>query len=113
MIVEDCAIASGSTAITSVTSIAAPPRARSNKKLRHESVILLFCAKFVTVAHKQILATLDDSEILDEDQIEELNDYFMEAESPNIDNAIIEFEEFYEEEEIRLYRIKFISDIAN
>ena len=34
---------------------AAPPRARSNKKLRHESVILLFCAKFVTVAHKQIL----------------------------------------------------------
>ena len=55
MIVEDCAIASGSTAITSVTSIAAPPRARSNKKLRHESVILLFCAKFVTVAHKQIL----------------------------------------------------------
>ena len=37
----------------------------------------------------------------------------MEAESANIDNAIIEFEEFYEEEEIRLYRIKFISDIAN
>mgnify|MGYP003324701150 FL=1 len=53
------------------------------------------------------------NEILDEDQIEELNDYFMEAESANIDNAIIEFEEFYEEEEIRLYRIKFISDIAN
>ena len=53
------------------------------------------------------------NEILDEDQIEELNDYFMEAESDNIDNAIIEFEEFYEEEEIRLYRIKFISDIAN
>ena len=53
------------------------------------------------------------NEILDEDQIEELNDYFMEAESPNIDNAIFEFEEFYEEEEIRLYRIKFISDIAN
>ena len=37
----------------------------------------------------------------------------MEAEIPNIDNAILEFEEFYEEEEIRLYRIKFISDIAN
>ena len=37
----------------------------------------------------------------------------MEAERDNIDNAIIEFEEFYEEEEIRLYRIKFISDIAN
>ena len=53
------------------------------------------------------------NEKLDEDQIEELNDYFMEAESANIDNAIIEFEEFYEEEEIRLYRIKFISDIAN
>ena len=53
------------------------------------------------------------SEILDEDQIEELNEYFMEVEKDNIDDAINEFEEFYEEEQIRLYRVKFISDIAN
>ena len=53
------------------------------------------------------------SEMLDEDQIEELNEYFMEVEKDNIDDAINEFEEFYEEEQIRLYRVKFISDIAN
>ena len=53
------------------------------------------------------------NEILDEDQIEELNEYFMEVEKDNIDDAINEFEEFYEEQQVRLYRIKFISDIAN
>ena len=53
------------------------------------------------------------NEILDEDQIEELNEYFLEAENDNINDAIKEFEEFYEEEEVRLYRIKFISDVAN
>ena len=53
------------------------------------------------------------SEILDEDQIEELNEYFMEVEKDNIDDAINEFEEFYEEQQVRLYRIKFMSDIAN
>ena len=53
------------------------------------------------------------NEILDEDQIEELNEYFMEVENDNIDDAINEFEEFYEEQQVRLYRIKFISDIAN
>ena len=53
------------------------------------------------------------NEILDEDQIEELNEYFMEVEKDNINDAINEFEEFYEEQQVRLYRIKFISDIAN
>ena len=53
------------------------------------------------------------NEILDEDQIEELNEYFLEAENDNINDAITEFEEFYDEEELRLYRIKFISDVAN
>ncbi len=52
-------------------------------------------------------------EILDDDQIEELYDYFMEAEKDNVEDAISNFEEFYEEDEIRLYRIKFISDVAN
>ena len=54
---------------------------------------------------------LDD--ILDEDQQEEIHDYFLEAESDSIDDAIEEFDGDYEEEEMRLYRIKFISTIAN
>ena len=52
-------------------------------------------------------------EILDDDQIEELYDYFMEVEKDNVEDAISNFKEFYEEDEIRLYRIKFISDVAN
>ena len=53
------------------------------------------------------------NEILDEDQQEELHEYFMEAESDEIADAIEEFDGEYEEEEIRLYRIKFTNEVAN
>ena len=52
-------------------------------------------------------------EILDEDQQEELHDYFMETETDKIDVAIDEFDGDYDDEELRLYRIKFISEVAN
>ncbi|MBP2832272.1 DNA helicase RecQ [Aquimarina sp. U1-2] len=52
-------------------------------------------------------------EILDEDQQEEIHEYFLEAESDKIDDAIEEFDGDYDDEELRLYRIKFISDVAN
>ena len=52
-------------------------------------------------------------EILDEDQQEEIHDYFLEAESDSIETAHEEFEGDYEEEELRLYRLKFISEVAN
>ncbi|MDB2389060.1 RecQ family ATP-dependent DNA helicase [Flavobacteriaceae bacterium] len=52
-------------------------------------------------------------DILDEDSQEELHDYFMEAESDQVGPALEAFDGDYEEEEIRLYRIKFISDVAN
>ncbi|AUP78153.1 ATP-dependent DNA helicase RecQ [Flavivirga eckloniae] len=54
---------------------------------------------------------IDD--ILDEDQQEEIHDYFMESESDKIDDAIEEFDGDYDHEELRLYRIKFISEVAN
>ncbi len=54
---------------------------------------------------------LDD--ILDEDQQEEIHDYFLESETDKIDDAMKEFDGDYEEEELRLYRIKFISEVAN
>lgn len=53
------------------------------------------------------------NDILDEDQQEELHDYFMEAETDKIDVAMEEFEGEYEDEELRLYRIKFMSEVAN
>ncbi len=52
-------------------------------------------------------------EILDEDQQEEIHDYFLEADTDSISNAIEEFEGDYEDEELRLYRLKFISEVAN
>ncbi len=55
--------------------------------------------------------SLDD--ILDEDQQEEIYDYFMEAESDKIQDALDEFDGDYDEEELRLMRIKFINEVAN
>ena len=55
--------------------------------------------------------SLDD--LLDEDQQEEIYDYFMEAESDKIQEALDEFDGDYDEEELRLMRIKFINDVAN
>lgn len=54
---------------------------------------------------------IDD--ILDDDQQEEIHDYFMESQTDNIDDAIEEFDGDYDDEELRLYRIKFISEVAN
>ncbi|WP_138434691.1 DNA helicase RecQ [Winogradskyella algicola] len=54
---------------------------------------------------------IDD--LLDEDQQEEIHDYFMDSESDKISDAIEEFDGDYDDEELRLYRIKFISEVAN
>jgi len=53
------------------------------------------------------------NEILDEDQQEEIHDYFLEAKSDKIEEALEEFDGDYDDEELRLYRIKFISEVAN
>ncbi len=52
-------------------------------------------------------------EILDEDQQEELHEYFIESENDHIDVAMEEFDGDYEEEELRIYRLKFISEVGN
>ena len=55
---------------------------------------------------------LDD--MLEEDQQDEILSYFKEeAETDAIDEALEEFDGDYEEEELRLMRIKFMSDFAN
>ncbi|NQX77336.1 ATP-dependent DNA helicase RecQ [Gilvibacter sp.] len=52
-------------------------------------------------------------DILDEDQQEEIHEYFLEAETDKIDVAMEEFDGDYDDEELRLYRLKFISEVAN
>ena len=52
-------------------------------------------------------------EILDEDNQEEIYDYFTEAETDSLDEAYDEFDGDYTEEELRLMRIKFMSEMAN
>ena len=52
-------------------------------------------------------------EILDEDQQEEIHEYFLEAETDSITVAMEEFDGDYEEEELRIYRLKFMSEVAN
>jgi ATP-dependent DNA helicase RecQ len=52
-------------------------------------------------------------DILDEDQQDEIHEYFIEAENDKIDEAMNEFDGDFDVEELRLYRIKFISEVAN
>jgi ATP-dependent DNA helicase RecQ len=52
-------------------------------------------------------------EIFDEDQQEELYDYFIDSQSDDINLAIDEFDGDYEELDLKLYRIKFINDVSN
>ena len=52
-------------------------------------------------------------EILDEDNLYEIYDYFKNSDTDSIDVAIEELGGEYSEEEIRLVRIKFISEVGN
>ena len=51
-------------------------------------------------------------EMLDEDQQEEIFDWFKQSESGRLEDAFRELGSDYSEEEIRLMRIKFISDMG-
>ncbi len=53
------------------------------------------------------------NEVIDEDHIADIYDYFKESETDNIEAAMEELGNDYSEEEIRLVRIKFLSDMGN
>jgi len=54
------------------------------------------------------------NEIMDDEKLDEIFEYFREAETESIDDALAELgEEYFSEEEIRLVRIKFFSELAN
>lgn len=52
-------------------------------------------------------------EIMDDEHIDDIFDYFKESESDSLEEAIEEFGMEYSEEEIRLIRIKFLSEMGN
>ena len=53
------------------------------------------------------------SESLDEECLEELFDFFTESEDEGMASALEEFDDVYSEEELRLARIKFLSEVAH
>ncbi|MEJ6699050.1 MAG: ATP-dependent DNA helicase RecQ [Flavobacteriaceae bacterium] len=53
------------------------------------------------------------NDVFDEDQQEELYDFFIESDSDDIHIAVEEFDNDYEESDLRLYRLKFINDLSN
>jgi ATP-dependent DNA helicase RecQ len=52
-------------------------------------------------------------EVLDEDVLDEMMDYFRQAESDSLELANEEFGRDFSEDEIRLVRLKFLSEVAN
>ena len=53
------------------------------------------------------------TDVMDEDRVEDIYLYFKESETDDLEEAIKELGNTYTEEEIRLVRIKFISELAN
>ena len=52
-------------------------------------------------------------EVMDEDHIDDIFDYFRESETDDLETAMEELGADYSEDEVRLVRIKFLSDMAN
>ena len=53
------------------------------------------------------------NEMIDEDDQEEIFEYYMDAESDKIDDALEKFDGDFDIEELRLMRIRFISEVGN
>ena len=52
-------------------------------------------------------------EVMDEDHVDDIYDYFSESETDDLDAAMDELGEDSTEEEVRLVRVKFFSEMAN
>jgi ATP-dependent DNA helicase RecQ len=52
-------------------------------------------------------------EVMDDDHVDDIYEYFSEAESDSLEEAQKELGPDYSEDEIRLVRIKFMSEMAN
>lgn len=52
-------------------------------------------------------------DVMDDDHVDDIYDYFMDSDSDDLDMAMDELGSDYSEEEVRLVRIKFMSEMAN
>lgn len=52
-------------------------------------------------------------DVMDEDRVEDIYDYFKESTTDSLEEAMKELGDDYNEDEVRLVRIKFISEMAN
>ena len=52
-------------------------------------------------------------EVMDEDSVEDIYDFLRRSETGDIDEAMKELDGDFSEEEIRLIRVKFMSEMAN
>ena len=84
----------------------ADAKGMSMEKLVSEMETIVFAGTRLNIDY-------DLEDLFDEDQLEELYDYFIESDSDSISEATAAFDGDYEEEELRLYRLKFMSEIAN
>ena len=75
--------------------------------------------KALTNVEQSMKALLEDDAVLAkkvmkaDDAIDDIFDYFMEADTDDLDTAVEELGGDYTDENIRLVRIKFISEVAN
>lgn len=53
------------------------------------------------------------NEVLDEEQVADMEEYFKEQETDDLDKALEELGREYDEDDVRLVRVKFISDYGN
>ena len=100
IVMERCGAEDGG--MVEVTFAPMPESARSiRKKINGEKL-----------TREEIDAIVED--IMDEDDMQDIYDYFMEeSETDDIDEALDALGEDYTETEIRLVRIKFLSEMAN
>lgn len=74
-----------------------------------------FLTEIETIVYSGIKLNIDYfiEDILDEENVEDIYDYFMHSDTDSIDAAMQEFDGDFSEEELRLVRLKFISEMAN
>lgn len=87
-------------------TVIAEGKRMSMEELIKEMEAIVFSGTKLDIAY-----WLDD--MLEDYQQEDLEEYFMEAESDKINIALEEFDGEYDEEELRLYRIRFVSEKGN
>jgi ATP-dependent DNA helicase RecQ len=75
-------------------------------ELIREMELIIFSGTKINIDY-----AIDD--LIDEDQQEDIHEYFMEAETDDIEAALEEFDGDFDEEELRLMRIKFINEVGN